>query len=162
MKALVTEHLGWGATVTTTEAAAGSIKAEQRRPEGEERKGKTERRRDWEEKNRARQREETQQNREKENTQKKKQRKLKQRNPEKPTLTSPSPQFPPANQKKEEPKQQAVTFIITETKGKQKGQAYTDENEITVPQASSQSPEAGRPFSSSFHSCLKLCNCKNN
>jgi hypothetical protein len=31
-----------------------------------------------------------------------------------------------------------------------------------VPQASSQSPEAGRPFSSSFHSCLKLCNCKNN
>jgi len=29
--------------------------------------------------------------------------------------------IPPANQKKEEPKQQAVTFIITETKGKQKG-----------------------------------------
>jgi hypothetical protein len=51
----------------------------------------------------------------------KKKRKRKQRNPEKPTLTSPSPQFPPANQKKEEPKQQAVTFIITETKGKQKG-----------------------------------------
>jgi hypothetical protein len=34
LKASVTEHLGWGATVTTTEAAAGSIKAEQRRPEG--------------------------------------------------------------------------------------------------------------------------------
>jgi hypothetical protein len=33
LKASVTEHLGWGATVTTTEAAAGSIKAEQRRPE---------------------------------------------------------------------------------------------------------------------------------
>jgi len=26
------EHLGWGATITTTEAVAGSIKAEQRRP----------------------------------------------------------------------------------------------------------------------------------
>jgi hypothetical protein len=26
-----------------------------------------------------------------------------------------------------------------------------------VPQAFSQDPEAGRPFSSSFHSCLKLC-----
>ena len=54
-------------------------------------------------------------------TEEKKQRKGKQRNPEKPTLTSPSPQIPPANWKKEEPKQQAVTFIITETKGKQKG-----------------------------------------
>jgi len=91
----------------------------------------------------------------------KKQRKRKQRNPEKPTLTSPSPQFPPANQKKEEPKQQAVTFIITETKGKQKGQAYTDENEITVPQASSRPPEAGKPFSFSLHSCFELCKCKN-
>jgi hypothetical protein len=30
--ASVTEHLGKGAAVTTTEAAAGSIKAEQRRP----------------------------------------------------------------------------------------------------------------------------------
>jgi hypothetical protein len=37
LKASVTEHLGWGATVTTTEAAAGSIKAEQRRPEKKER-----------------------------------------------------------------------------------------------------------------------------
>jgi hypothetical protein len=41
--------------------------------------------------------------------------------PKKPTLTSPSSRSPPANQKKEEPKQQDVTFIITKTKGKQKG-----------------------------------------
>jgi hypothetical protein len=41
--------------------------------------------------------------------------------PRKPTLTSPSSWSPPANQKKEEPKQQAITFIITKTKGKQKG-----------------------------------------
>jgi hypothetical protein len=40
LKASVTEHLGWGATVTTTEAAAGSIKAEQRRPEGGREKAK--------------------------------------------------------------------------------------------------------------------------
>jgi hypothetical protein len=71
-------------------------------------------------KNRARQREETQQNREKENTQKKTE-KTQSKKPRKPTLTSPSPQIPPANRKKEEPKQQAVTFIIIETKEKQKG-----------------------------------------
>jgi hypothetical protein len=35
---LVTEHLGEGAAVTTTEAAAGSIKAEQRRPHLREKK----------------------------------------------------------------------------------------------------------------------------
>jgi len=57
LKASITEHLGWGATVTTTEAAAGSIKAEQRRPhqvgenkKGKKEEGKTERRRDRERK----------------------------------------------------------------------------------------------------------------
>jgi hypothetical protein len=40
LKASVTEHLGWWATVTTTEAVAGSIKAEQRRPQGGEKKAK--------------------------------------------------------------------------------------------------------------------------
>jgi len=44
------EHLGWWATVTTTEAVAGSIKAEQRQPQGREKEGKTERRRGWERK----------------------------------------------------------------------------------------------------------------
>jgi hypothetical protein len=43
LKASVTEHLGWGATVTTTEAAAGSIKAEQRRPEKRRQNRETER-----------------------------------------------------------------------------------------------------------------------
>jgi hypothetical protein len=42
LKALVTEHLG-GAAVTTTEAATGSIKAEQRQPhEGDKKQSKTE------------------------------------------------------------------------------------------------------------------------
>jgi hypothetical protein len=33
---------------------------------------------------------------------------------------------------KEEPKQKAVTFIITETKGKQKGKSYADESKTTA------------------------------
>jgi len=41
--ASVTEHLGEGATVTTTEAAAGSIKAEQRRPHPRRKKKNCER-----------------------------------------------------------------------------------------------------------------------
>jgi hypothetical protein len=61
---------------------------------------------------------------------------------------------------KEEPKQKAVTFIITETKGKQKGKSYADESKTTALQASSPSPEAGKPFSS-IHCCFKLFSCKN-
>jgi hypothetical protein len=51
-----------------------------------------------------------------------------------------------------------VTFIITGTKGKQKEQAYTDENEITVLQASSRPLEAGKSFSFSLHSCFNYAN----
>jgi hypothetical protein len=71
----------------------------------------------------------------------------------------------PCKPKKEEPKQQIVTFIVTETKGKQKEQAYTDENEIAVLQASSRPLEAGKPFSFSLHSCFNCANeelCKGN
>jgi hypothetical protein len=130
--------VGEGA-VTTTEATAGSIKAEQRRP----RKGGTEQ-------DRGKEPSKT----ERKKIHRKKQRKHKQRNPEKTNINITVSSIPPANQKKKEPKQQAVTFIITGTKGKQKEQVYTDENEITVLQASSRPPEAGKPFSFSLHSCF--------
>jgi hypothetical protein len=92
LKASVTKHLGWGATVTTTEAVAGSIKAEQRRPHGEE-EGKTERRWDYErKKNWERQRTET--HKTETNTSSK---------PRKPTLISSSSIAACKPKKKEEP-----------------------------------------------------------
>jgi hypothetical protein len=78
--------------------------------------------------------------------------------PRKNQLNNTVSSIPPANQRKEEPEQQAVTFIITGTKGKQKEQAYTDENKIAVLQASSRPPEAGKPFSFSLHSCFNCAN----
>jgi hypothetical protein len=42
---------------------------------------------------------------------------------------------------KEEPKQKTITFIITETKRKQKGKSYADEKKTTALQASSPSPK---------------------
>jgi hypothetical protein len=61
---------------------------------------------------------------------------------------------------KEKPKHKTVTFIITETKGKQKGKSYADESKTTALQASLPSPEAGKSFSS-IHCCFKLFSCKN-
>jgi transposase len=52
---------------------------------------------------------------------KKKTEKTQTKKPRKTKINITVSSIPPANQKKEEPKQQAVTFIITETKGKQKG-----------------------------------------
>jgi len=56
---------------------------------------------------------------------------------------------------KEKPKHKTVTFIITETKGKQKGKSYADESKTTVLQASLPSPEAG----SRSHPFTVVLNC---
>jgi len=130
LKASVTEHLGWWATVTTTDAVAGSIKAEQRRPQGEE--GKTERRRDWErKKNWERQRIET--HKTETNTSSK---------PRKLTLIF-SSSIAPCKPKKR--RTQAANHDLHRHRNKRKterGRLYTDKRKITVSQAFSQSPEA--------------------
>jgi len=128
----VTEHLGWGATVTTTEAVAGSIKAEQRRPQGRGEEGKIERRRGWErKKNWERQRIET--HKTETNT---------SSEPRKPILIF-SSSIAPCKPKKR--RTQAANRDLHRHRNKRKterGRLYTDKRKITVPQAFSQSPEA--------------------
>ena len=53
--------------------------------------------------------------------------------PRKSTLISSSSQSPLCKPEKEEPKQQAVTFIVTETRGKQKGESHARQGERLKP-----------------------------